>query len=121
MCISGVKVYQMATSDAYEFMAFMRNGTWTLVPPSPHYNVIGNKWVFRLKRNPDGSISRYKARLVAKGFHQRLGIDYKETFSPVIKPQTIKIVLCIALSKSWSLTNCSVQEVLTNKPKIRIN
>jgi histone deacetylase 1/2 len=98
--------WQQAMTD--EFMALMRNGTWTLVPPSPHYNVIGNKWVFRLKRNPDGSISRYKARLVAKGFHQRPGIDYKDTFSPVIKPQTIKIVLCIALSKGWSLTQMDV-------------
>jgi hypothetical protein len=91
-----------------EFMALMRNGTWTLVPPEPHYNVIGNKWVFRLKRNPDGSISRYKARLVAKGFHQRPGLDYKDTFSPVIKPQTIKLVLCIALSNGWSLTQMDV-------------
>jgi histone deacetylase 1/2 len=98
--------WQQAMTD--EFMALMRNGTWTLVPPSPHYNVIGNKWVFRLKRNPDGSISRYKARLVAKGFHQRPGIDYKDTFSPVIKPQTIKLVLCIALSKGWSLTQMDV-------------
>jgi len=78
-----------------EFTALMNNGTWSLVLSQPHFNVIGNKWVFHLKRNPDGSIARYKAWLVAKGFHQRLGIDYKDTFSPVIKPQTIKIVLCM--------------------------
>lgn len=91
-----------------EFMALMRNGTWSLVPPQPHFNVIGHKWVFRLKRNPDGSISRYKARLVAKGFHQRPGLDFKDTFSPVIKPQTIKLVLCLALSNGWSLTPMDV-------------
>lgn len=51
-------------------------------------------WVFRLKRNTDGTISRYRARLVAKGFHQRPGLDFKDTFSPVNKPQTIKFVLC---------------------------
>jgi hypothetical protein len=62
-----------------EFTALMTNGTWSLVPPQPQFNVIGNKWVFRLKRNPDGSVARYKARLVAKGFHQRPGIDYKDT------------------------------------------
>ena len=65
----------------------------------PHFNVIGHKWVFCLKSNPDGSIAHHKAQLVAKGFHQRPGIDYKDTFSPVVKPQAIKIILCIALSK----------------------
>lgn len=98
--------WQQAMTD--EFMALMRNGTWTLVPPQPHYNVIGNKFVFRLKCNPDGSISRYKARLVAKGFHQRPGLDFKDTFSPVIKPQTIKLVLCLALSNGWPLTQMDV-------------
>lgn len=44
-----------------EFTALMTNGTWSLVPNQPHFNVIGNKWVFHLKRNPDGSIARHKA------------------------------------------------------------
>jgi hypothetical protein len=104
--------WKQAMSD--EFTALMDNGTWSLVPPQSHFNVIGNKWVFRLKRNPDGSISRYKARLVAKGFHQRPGIDYKDTFSPVIKPQTIKIVLCISLSKGWSLMQMDVNNAFLN-------
>lgn len=98
--------WKQAMSD--EFMALMKNGTWSLVPPEPHFNIIGNKWVFRLKINPDGSIARYKARLVAKGFHQRPGIDFKDTFSPVIKPQTIKLVLSIAISKKWLLSQMDV-------------
>lgn len=61
--------------------------------------------MFRLKRNPDGSIARHKARLVAKGFHQRPGLDFHDTFSPVLKPQTIKLVLCLAL---WPLTQMDV-------------
>jgi len=61
-------------------------------------NIVGCKWLFRVKRNPDGTIARYKARLVAKGFTQTPYIDFKETFAPVVKPQTIKIVLTIALA-----------------------
>ncbi|GAU15594.1 hypothetical protein TSUD_108530 [Trifolium subterraneum] len=104
--------WKQAMSD--EFTALMNNGTWSLVPHQPHLNVIGNKWVFRIKRNPDGSIARYKERLVAKGFHQRPGIDYKDTFSPVIKPQTIKMVLCIALSKGWDLMQMDVNNTFLN-------
>ena len=72
-----------------EFDALRRNSTWELVPPSPSQNIIGCRWVYKIKRNMDGTISRYKARLVAKGFHQRPGVDFSETFSLVVKPTTI--------------------------------
>ena len=54
-----------------EFQALQRQQTWSLVPTPPHVNLVGCKWVFKLKLNSDGTISRYKARLVAKGFHQQ--------------------------------------------------
>ena len=92
-----------------EFDALLQNQTWVLVPPHTARNVIGYKWVFQVKRNADGSIERYKARLVAKGFHQLPGIDFEETYSPVIKPTTVKTVLSIAVSRGWVLRQFDVQ------------
>jgi len=86
-----------------EFDALLHNGTWTLVPKINNQNSVACKWLFRVKRNPDGTIARYKARLVAKGFTQTPNIDFKETFAPVVKPQTIKIVLTIALACGWPM------------------
>jgi Reverse transcriptase (RNA-dependent DNA polymerase) len=66
-------------------------------------NIIGCKWVYKIKRNIDGSIARYKARLVAKGFIQEEDVDYFETFSPVVRPTTIRLVLSIAVQHGWTL------------------
>ena len=90
-----------------EFPALMKNGIWTLVPPKPTMNLVGCKWVFRIKRKPDGSIDRYKACLVAKGFHQQPGIDYSDTFS-LVKLTTIHVVLSIAVSANWSIHQLDV-------------
>ena len=72
-----------------EFDALLKNQTRLLVPSHTARNVIGCKWVFWVKRHADGSVEHYKARLVAKGFHQLLGIDFSETFNPVIKPTIV--------------------------------
>ena len=61
-------------------------------------NLVSCKQVYKLKLNSDGSISKYKAKLVAKGFHQQPGIDYTETFSPILKLATIMLVLAIAVN-----------------------
>jgi hypothetical protein len=78
------------------------------VPPPSGQNIIGFRWVYKLKHNYDGSISRYKARLVAKGFHQQAGLDFDETFSPVVKPPTVRIILSLAAQHQWSLQQLDI-------------
>ncbi|KAM1089876.1 hypothetical protein ACFX19_017791 [Malus domestica] len=88
---------------ADEFTALQHSGTWTLVPFHPTMNVLPNKWVYKIKRRSNGSIERYKARLVANGFHQQEGLDYGETFSPVVNHATIRLILSIAIHYNWPL------------------
>jgi hypothetical protein len=91
-----------------EFDALQANKTWSLVPWPPGARVITGKWVFKHKMNPDGTLERYKARWVVHGFHQRPGIDFGETFSPVIKPATIRTVLTLIASKGWPANQLDV-------------
>jgi hypothetical protein len=92
-----------------EFQALQKQGTWTLVPATSSKNIVGCKWVYKLKYNSDGSISRYKARLVAKGFHQQYGVDFDETFSPVVKPPTVRLILSLATSLNWPLRQLDIK------------
>ena len=91
-----------------EYTALQRQQTWSLVPPPSNHNIMGCKWVYKIKRKPDVTVARYKARLVAKGYHQQAGLDYDETFSPVVKPATVRLILSIAVQFHWSLCQLDV-------------
>lgn len=97
-----------------EFNSVQANKTWTLVQPSSLVKVIENKWVFRIKYNPDGSISKYKDRLVAKDFAQTQGVDYNETFSLVVKASTIRIILSLAVMQGWIIRQVDVNNAFLN-------
>jgi hypothetical protein len=92
-----------------EFDALTLNQTWTLVPSPPGANIVSGKWIFRHKFNSDGSLSRHKARWVVRGFSQQAGIDFDETFSPVVKPATIRIVLSLSLTNNWPIHQLDVK------------
>ncbi|KAJ0794493.1 putative RNA-directed DNA polymerase [Helianthus annuus] len=86
-----------------EMEALLKNQTWELVELPIGRKPIGCKWVYRIKYKSNGEIEHYKARLVAKGYNQREGLDFGETFSPVVKMVTIRCVLSLAVQNGWTL------------------
>lgn len=104
--------WQLAMDD--ELAALERNNTWSIVLLPLDKHSIGCKWVYKLKLHADGSIERHKARVVAKGFTQQEGIDFMDTFSPVAKLVTVKVLLALAACKDWHLTQLDVSNAFLN-------
>uniref|UniRef100_A0A2N9IR39 Fibronectin type III-like domain-containing protein n=1 Tax=Fagus sylvatica TaxID=28930 RepID=A0A2N9IR39_FAGSY len=94
-----------------EMHALDLNHTWDLVHKPAGTSIIGCRWVFTVKQNPDGTVDRLKARLVAKGFTQTYGLDYTETFSPVAKLNSIRIIISLAANLDWPLHQLDVKNV----------
>ncbi|PNX66875.1 hypothetical protein L195_g055326, partial [Trifolium pratense] len=97
-----------------EFKALISNQTWILVPNQGQDNIIDSKWVFKTKYKADGTIERRKARLVARGFQQTAGLDFEETFSPVIKTSTVRIILSIAVHLNWDIRQLDINNAFLN-------
>ena len=79
-----------------DYNSLIKNETWELVPPPEGCNIIGSKWVVKVKRDANGDVDRHTARLVAQGYSQTQGIDYEEVYSPVAKHSSIKTLLALA-------------------------
>ncbi|CAL9021128.1 unnamed protein product, partial [Prunus brigantina] len=92
-----------------EMEALQKNCTWELVDLPKGKRPVGCKWVFTVKHKADGSVERYKARLVAKGYTQIYGVDYSETFAPVAKINTIRVILSLAANLDWPLHQFDVK------------
>ena len=99
-----------------ELQALIDQKTFQLVPKSPTMHVLGTKWVWKTKLKSDGSLDKLKARYVAKGFNQVAGLDFQETFSPVIKHSTVHLVLSLATMNGWSLRQLDVKNAFLHGP-----
>ncbi|UYV76618.1 hypothetical protein LAZ67_14001480 [Cordylochernes scorpioides] len=112
--LSGRDSYFWKKAMEEEFDSLIENKTWELVDPPKNRNIIGTKWVFKTKCNSDGSVERHKARLVAKGYSQQYGIDYEETFAPVVRQSTIRMFLALAVEYNLILHQMDVQSAYLN-------
>src|SRR4051812_34665575 len=100
-----------------ELNNFTRNKVWSLVArPKENHNVIGTKWVFKNKQDEHGQVTRNKARLVAQGFTQIEGLDFGETFAPVARLESIRILLAYAAHHDFKLYQMDVKSAFLNGP-----
>nr|GFA84703.1 putative ribonuclease H-like domain-containing protein [Tanacetum cinerariifolium] len=98
-----------------EIKALIKNNTWEKRVLPPEKKTIRCQWVFTIKYKPDVTIEIYKARLVAKGYTQTCGIDYSETFSPVAKINTIRVIISVVANKGWPLHQFDVKNVFLHE------
>jgi hypothetical protein len=105
---------QWETAMEEEMDSLMDNETWTLTNLPPGRQAIENRWVYKLKLDGEGKVRRFKARLVAKGFTQRPGIDFHETFSPVVKYESLRAILSIAAVLDLEMLQLDVKTAFLN-------
>jgi hypothetical protein len=97
-----------------EMGSIEHNQTWSLVNLPAGQRAIGLKWVFKVKKDERGNVTKHKARLIAKGYVQRHGIDYEEVFAPVARMESVRVLLAVAAHRSWSVHHMDVKSAFLN-------
>ena len=97
-----------------EYSSLINNETWELVPPPLDANIVGSKWVLKVKRDANGNINQYKARLVAQGYSQEKGVDYDEVFSPVARNKSVRSLLALANAHDLEIHQMDVKTAFLN-------
>jgi len=107
--ISGSKSEQWRRAIHEELKAHDRNNTWSIVPVDQSKKLLDTKWVFKILKDENGHIKRYKARLVARGFQQKEGLDYTETFAPVVRYDSLRVFLAMTTQLNLELIQFDVK------------
>ena len=108
------KSQEWADAMQAEMVSIHDHNVWELVELPEGRKPVGSKWVFKLKTNADGSVERCKARLVAQGYSQKEGLDYDETFSPVVRPESIRSVIVLACKEGLKLHQMDITTAFLN-------
>ena len=112
--LNGKRSDQRKEAMKSEYSSLIKNDTWELVPPPEGKNIVGSRWVLKVKRNEDGSIDRFKARLVAQGYSQVKGVDYEEVFSPVARYTSVRSLLALAIAQDLEIHQMDVKTAFLN-------
>ena len=97
-----------------EYDSIVRNNAWEIVPRPEGKSVVGSRWIYKVKQAADGSVEKYKARFVARGFSQIEGIDYEETFAPVARYSSIRMILALSAHMGWHIHQMDVKTAFLN-------
>jgi hypothetical protein len=106
------EVWQDAMME--EYASIMKNDVWEVVPRPKDKKVVGSRWIYKVKHAADESVEKYKACFVAKGFSQREGIDYEETFAPVARYSSIRVMISLAAEMGWRVHQMDVKTAFLN-------
>jgi hypothetical protein len=99
---------------AEEIKSIEDNNTWRLITLPPGHRSIGLKWVYKVNKGPEGEIVKHKACLVAKGYVQRPGCDFDEVFAPVVRIESVRLLLALTAEEGWSVHHMDLKSVFLN-------
>ena len=112
--LNGEQCVQWREAMESEYSSLLKNDTWDLVPPPEGKNIVGSRWILKVKRDEDGGVDRFKARLVAQGYSQVKGVDYDEVFSPVARYTSVRSLLALANAHDLEIHQMDVKTAFLN-------